>query len=184
MLGWVTLQFIKATRVLKSLVSLESKFQKKPWAPKYHQSATSGLRLCIFLFTLKEPRGTESLWGPQDYQQPGTRCEVSRADLWVPPVKDWWQYQEPTMSIRKQRLENTKWNPWEYKGPCTVSKSVQKVKGSERRTVVKLKDNTISSGCSRLFLECDQVNEYTVRYYFLLCLGISLATFTLRFFSL
>lgn len=178
MLGQVTVQFIKANRALKSLVSLESEFQKKPWAPEYHQSATSGLCLCILLFTLKKPRGTESLWGPQDYQQTGTQCEVPRADLWVLAANDWWQYQEPTMSTRKQRLENTKWNPWEYKGPCTVSKRVQKVKGSECRTEVKLKDNTICSGCSRLFLECDQVKEYIVRYYFLLCLGISLATFT------
>lgn len=38
MLGWVTLQFIKAKRVLKPLVSLEPKFQEKPWAPKYHHS--------------------------------------------------------------------------------------------------------------------------------------------------
>lgn len=34
MLGWVTLQFIKAKRVLKSLVNLEPKFQEKPLGTK------------------------------------------------------------------------------------------------------------------------------------------------------
>lgn len=69
MLGWVTLQFIKAKRVLKSLVNLESKFQEKPLGTKIPPSATFGLRLCIFLLTLEEPRGSESLRGAQDYPQ-------------------------------------------------------------------------------------------------------------------
>lgn len=38
----VTLQFLKAKRVLKLLVSLESKFQEKPLAPKYKHQLVQG----------------------------------------------------------------------------------------------------------------------------------------------
>lgn len=86
MLGRVILQFLKAKRVLKSLVSLESKFQEKSWAPKHHHE----LCLCLFLVTLREPLGTESLGGAQDCPaETGTGCEVPGADLSAPTASDW-----------------------------------------------------------------------------------------------
>lgn len=81
MLGRVTCQFIKAERALKSLVSLETKFQEKPWAPKY-PSAPSGLCLCLLLLTLQGPVAQS----PVRCQQcpGGTAQHVPRADLSLP----------------------------------------------------------------------------------------------------
>lgn len=79
MLGRVTLQFIKAKRVLKSLVSLETKFQEKPWAPKYHVSSFWAVPL-PFSAHPKGPRGTESPEVPRSAHS-GTAWHVPRADL-------------------------------------------------------------------------------------------------------
>lgn len=79
MLGRVTLQFIKAKRVLKSLVSLETKFQEKPWAPKYHVSSFWAVPL-PFSAHPKGPRGTESPEVPRSARS-GTAWHVPRADL-------------------------------------------------------------------------------------------------------
>lgn len=177
MLGRVTLQLIKAKRVLKSLVSLETKFQEKPWAPKYHISSFWAVPL-PFSAHPKGPRGTESPEVPRSARS-GTAWHVPRADLslLLTVARTCNEYQETQTGEHQVK-------PLRTHRALYFSKSVQRVKGTGLRTRVKVKHNTTASGWGRLFLKCDQLNEYIVKYYFLLCLGISSATFTKVFQSL
>lgn len=72
MLGRVTLQFIKAKRVLKSLVSLESKFQEKPWAPKYHHQLLVGYASAFFCSPWR------GLVGQSPCEVPRSACRVAQ----------------------------------------------------------------------------------------------------------
>lgn len=80
MLGRVTLQFIKAKRALKSLVSLETKFQEKPWVLKYHISSFWAVPLP---FSAHPEGASESRAVPRSARS-GTAWHVPRADLSLP----------------------------------------------------------------------------------------------------
>lgn len=85
MLGRVTLQFTKAKRVLKSLVSLEPKFQENPGHPNTTMSYLWAVPLPFCADT--EGASWDSPW--EVPRNDCTGCEVPRTDLSVPSANDW-----------------------------------------------------------------------------------------------
>lgn len=57
--GQVTLQFLRAMKVLKSFVSLESKFHEEPLAPNYKHQLVQG---CVLPFSPRPEGASQDRW--------------------------------------------------------------------------------------------------------------------------